>query len=86
MQPLRVQGGTVVLEADGQPILVAGEHAAELKGIEDAFENLDGNDHIAASLLISLAARLWQDAGAEPETFVSLCQTLIRLEAEARRP
>ena len=76
-----------VPEGNPAPALAdfAGELAEALQGIEDAFEKLDGNDHIAASLLISLAARLWHDAGAEPETFVSLCQTLIRLEGEARR-
>ena len=63
----------------------AQELAKALQGVEDAFEKLHGNDHIAASLLVHLAARLWTDAGAEPDTFVALCQTLIKLEAEARR-
>ncbi len=62
----------------------AGELASALQGIEDAYEKLSGSDHIAASLLVHLAARLWTEAGAQPETFVSLAETLVKLEAQAR--
>lgn len=63
----------------------AAELAGALQGIEDAYEKLTGSDHIAASLLVHLAARLWTEAGAQPETFVSLAETMVKLEADARR-